>query len=448
VTDRTDLPARRQFLSQLAASGAVAAGLIPAIGRPAFGHPVFGALATDDRPEPFSPNAQDTDAKVFANARKQFLFPTTVTYCNTGTLGASPRQVMSALVGGLQNLERDLPDWPYFQADGEPLTGYQQLADFRAEAGAFINAPVDEVAFTQNATIGMSMLANGLEMQSGDEVVTTDQEHSGGTGGWLLRGKRHGIVVKQIPMADAFAKGPDAILQAFADAITPRTRVVMFSQITSGFGAKLPTRELCTLARDRGAISIVDGAQAIGQMPVDVKALGCDAYVASPHKWLLAPKGTGLLYISKALQPRVWTTLASGGFDNEADGAFRFMHYGTGSLPVMFGLREAIKFISAIGVDRIERWDSMLTKRLRDGLAQIPLTRMSSPVHPQLAAGITTFSFNGQPGRDLQNALWEQNIRVRAQGGSRGVRLSAHVYVSPQDIDRVLDITAGMAKRG
>jgi selenocysteine lyase/cysteine desulfurase len=433
---------RRQFLAQLAASSAVASGLVPSLAHA--GPPTTTPLDVT----PFAPSADDPDETVFAAARKQFLFPTNVTYCNTGTLGASPREVMAALVGGLQTLERELPDWPYFQADGEPLTGYQQLADFRQEAGALLNAPTEEIAFTQNATMGMSMLANGLDLAAGDEIVTTDQEHSGGIGGWQLRGKRHGVVVKQVPMEAAFAKGPEAILQAFADAITPRTKVVMFSQITSGLGVRLPTRELCMLAHEKGALAIVDGAQAIGQVAVDVKQLGCDAYVASPHKWLLAPKGTGILYITRALQPRVWSTLASGGFDDDTTGAFRFMHYGTGSLPVMHGLRAAIRFISRIGIERIERWDGMLTSRLRAGLANIPLARVASPVHPKLAAGITTFSFNGQPGRDLQNALWERKIRVRAQGGSRGVRLSAHLYVSPADIDRVVEVTASMKKIG
>ncbi len=430
-------PDRRLFLSQLAASGALA-GLAPSA---LFGLSRDGTTALD---AVFAPSADDPDEKVFAAARKQFLFPTNVTYGNTGTLGASPKEVMSALVDGLQSLERELPDWPYFQADGEPLTGYQQLADFRTEVGAFIGAPVDEIAFTQNATIAMSMIANGLDLASGDEIVTTNQEHSGGVGSWQLRGKRHGVVVKQVPMEAALAKGPDAVLQAFADAITPRTRVVMFSHITSGLGARLPARELCTLARERGALSVVDGAQALGQIAVNVKQLGCDAYVASPHKWMLAPKGTGILYITREMQPRVWTTLASGGFDDASAGAFRFMHYGTGSLPVMYGLRAAVRFISRIGIDRIERWDTMLTTRLRDGLARIPLARVSSPTDPRLISGITTFSFNGQPGRDLQNALWERKIRVRAQGGSRGVRLSAHLYVSPADIDRVLEVTSSM----
>jgi isopenicillin-N epimerase len=426
--------ARRDFLSELAASG-IAAGLIPSL----------GVSSRDTPAEPFVIRHDDDDAKVFAAARKRFLFPTSVTYCNTGTLGAIPRDVMDVVVKGLERLESELPDWPYFQADGEPLTGYQPLTEFRAEAGAFINAPADEIAFTQNATMGMSFIANGLDLSVGDEILSTNQEHTGGIGGWRLRAKRDGVIVKELPLADALPKGPDGVLSMFADAITARTRVVVFSHITSGRGIRLPAKELCTLARDRGAISVVDGAQAVGQIRVDVKDIGCDAYVASPHKWLLAPKGTGILYIRRDVQPRIWNTLASGGFDDDTTGAFRFMHYGTGSPAVVWGLRAALQFITKIGIDRIERWDAMLTRRLRDGLAMIPNARVASPSDPRFAAGITTFGVSGQNGRQLQDALWVKKIRVRSQGDP-GVRLSAHFYVSPADIDRVLDVVSALAR--
>src|SRR5215471_1135551 len=192
---------RRHFLAQLAATGA-AAGIVPSLGTPA------RLLAR----EPFEVGAEDDDAKVFAAARKRFLFPTSVTYCNTGTLGAIPRDVMDVVVKGLQQLEQELPDWPYYQADGEPLTGYQPLTEFRTEAGAFINAPADEIAFTQNATMGMSFIANGLDLSEGDEILSTNQEHTGGIGGWRLRAKRHGAVVKELPLADALEKGPDGVV--------------------------------------------------------------------------------------------------------------------------------------------------------------------------------------------------------------------------------------------
>lgn len=423
---------RRGFLSQIATTG-IAAGFMPSLD-----------VASRWLPgEPFELPLLEGDAAVFAAARKRFLFPTSVTYCNTGTLGAIPRDVMDVVVKGLQQLEHELPDWPYFQADGEPLTGYQQLKEFRAEAGAFINASAEEIAFTQNATMGMSFIANGIDLAAGDEVVSTNQEHSGGIGGWKLRAKRHGVIVKELPLLDALDKGPEKVVAMFAEAITPRTKVVVFSHITSGRGIVMPAKELCALARRHGALSVVDGAQAVGQIRVDVKDLGCDAYVASPHKWLLAPKGTGILYIKRDVQPRIWNTLASGGFDDDTTGAFRFMHYGTGSPAVVWGLRAALQFINKIGIDRIARWDAMLTKRLRDGLATMPHVNVLAPPDARFAAGITTFGVAGHNGRQLQDALWAKKIRVRSQGDP-GVRLSAHLYVSPADIDHVLEVVAGM----
>src|SRR5262249_16719659 len=180
-----------------------------------------------------------------------------------------------------QELERNLPDWSYAQSEGEPLTGYQPLLEFRAEAGQFLNAPAEEIALTLNSTMGMSFLANGLDLASGDEVLSTDHEHPGGISAWRLLAKRRGVVVKELPLDQALRDGPEAVLKLFRSAFTSKTRVFVFSHVTSAVGALLPARELCTLAREHGALSIVDGAQAVGQIRVDVPALGCDAYLTS-----------------------------------------------------------------------------------------------------------------------------------------------------------------------
>lgn len=417
---------RRDFLSSVGATGLLA-GVAP-------------ALEAASRLGAFEPSPADPDEKIFAEARKHFLIPAGIVYCNTGTLGASPIEVVTALAEGNRKLERTLADWPYEKPDGEPLTGYQELRDVRALAGSLINATVDEIAITQNATVAMSMLANGLDLAAGDEVVSTDHEHAGGISGWRLRAKRHGAIVKEVALDPLLAGGPEAIEKAFADAMTPRTKVVMFSHITSGLGILMPAKELCALAHGRGALAIVDGAQAVGQIPVDVQALGADAYVTSPHKWLMAPKGTGILYIKRDVQDRFWTTLASSRWDDREKGAFRFMQYGTGSVPVSEGLVAALKFVSKIGVDRIARWDRMLSTRLRDGLEKIPAARLSSPSDRRLASAITTFRVEGVRAKALQDALWARKIRVRAQGDARGVRLSAHMYVMPADIDAVLGV--------
>jgi selenocysteine lyase/cysteine desulfurase len=420
---------RRAFLSTCGAAP-FAAGLLPDV-----------ASAAARR---FEPQEGAADAAVFAEARRHFLIPEGIGYCNTGTLGASPREVVDAQVKGIARIESELADWPYERAEGEPLTGYQPLAEVRAEIGRLVSATVEEIALVQNATMGMNFLGHGLDLASGDEVVTTDQEHSGGISVFRLLAKRRGIVLKELPLEPALAGGPEAVVRLFADAITPRTRALMFSHITSGLGIKLPARELCALARDRGALSLVDGAQAVGQIQVDVQALGCDAYVASPHKWLMAPKGTGFLYIRRAAQDRFWTTLASGAWNDREKGAFRFMQYGTGSVPAVEGLTAALQFVRRLGVARIERWDAALTTRLREGLARNSRARLSSPADPRFASAITTFRIEGVPAKKLQDALWARKVRVRAQNDARGVRLSAHLYVSADDIDRVLEVAAAV----
>jgi len=427
---------RRDFLSRLA-GGAVVVGTAPTLGLLSiFPEPaatpgsVFHAAPTEP------------DAAVFAEARKHFLIPKGVTYCNTGTLGACPREVVDALVNGTRALETRLAAWAYTQPEGEPLTGYEPSIEIRTAVGAFVNAKPDEIAITQNATMAMNFLANGLDLAPGDEIVTTDQEHGGCISPWRLKAKRYGIVVKELALDDGTKGGVEGVLELFSDAMTPKTKAVMFSQVVSGLGTRMPARELCAMIRDRGALALVDGAQAVGQMQVDVKELGCDAYVASPHKWMMAPKGTGFLYIRRDIQDRFWTTLASSHWDDHENGAFRFMQYGTGAVPVHEGLAAALAFIQKIGMPRIERWDAMLTKRLRDGLARIPTAHISSPADPRLASAITTFRVEGVKAKALQEALWGRRIRVRPQNDARGVRLSAHIYMSPADVDTVLEVAS------
>ena len=412
--------------------------------------PLVHGLLSKGRVEaspPQAPALVATDADVFARLRGEFLFPREVTYCNTGTLGAMPREVLDAMVNGLRSTEAGLPDWPYFQADGEPLTGYQPLLRARTTAARFLGADADEIAITQNATMGMNALGNGVDWQAGDEVLTTDQEHGGAISIFRLMAKRRGIVVKELALASAALGGPEGIVAMFRAAATRRTRAIMVSHITSGFGIRMPVVELVALARERGALSLIDGAQAVGQVRVNVHEMGCDAYVASPHKWLMAPKGTGLLYLKRGVQEKFWTTLASYQWDNQEQGAFRFMQYGTGSTAIIDGLMAALALAERTGIDRVERWDLMLTKRLRDGLARIKGAVLSSPADPRLASAITTFRVERVLARDLQNALWEKKIRVRAQGDDKGVRLSAHVCVAPSDIDRVLDVVSILAAK-
>src|SRR5205085_3149305 len=162
----------------------------------------------------------------------------------------------------------------------------------------------EELVLTRSTTEGMNSVAQGLSLKSGDRVLTTDQEHPGGRHCWDYIARRHGVAldIVAIPPGENDAH---AIVDRFAKRIAQRTRVLSFSHLLSSTGLHMPVAELSALARSRGCLVVVDGAQAVGGVAVDVKALGCHVYVTSGHKWLLAPKGTGRLYLSEELGKRI-----------------------------------------------------------------------------------------------------------------------------------------------
>jgi selenocysteine lyase/cysteine desulfurase len=274
----------------------------------------------------------------------------------------------------------------------------------------------------------------------------TDQEHIGNKGPWELREKRDGIVVRKLaigmPPAD-----PDAVVRVFADAITPRTRVIDVPHITSKLGIVLPVARICEIARPRNIFTLIDGAHGVGHLPVDVKAIGCDSYVTSPHKWLLAPVGNGWLYVSEDRLRDVWATLASANWNDydPADGAFRLMQFGTANLSLLVGLAAAIDFHNKIGAQRIQQRILELSNRLRDGLKTIERAKIFSPTHPAMACGIVTWGIDGVTGPRLMDELWNRRrLRVRSQD-DRMVRQSCHYYNSAEEIDATLEIAKSLA---
>jgi isopenicillin-N epimerase len=351
--------------------------------------------------------------------RGHFTIARDTQYMNTGTLGSTPRVVVETMCDHLRLLEEELPAHAYTGEGEPPLAGYHPEDGLRSKLGALIGANGDELAITRNATMGMNFIAHGLDMAAGDEVLLTDQEHPGGRSGWDLRARRDGIVVREIPISPT-DDTPDTIVQRFTEALTPRTRVLAIPHITSGQGCVLPVQRLCAVASTRNIFTVIDGAQAPGQVPVDLHTLGCDAYFSSPHKWLCAPKGSGFLYIRSAAQEHVWTTLAGGQWDNQTAGAFRFMQMGTGSRTHLVGYEATLDFWTRLGLDKVAAWDRRLADRLRAGIASNDRFRLHSPHHPEMAGAMVTWEIDGVEGPALQAALWDQaRIRVRHVGKNR-----------------------------
>jgi isopenicillin-N epimerase len=375
----------------------------------------------------------NNDESYWVELRKQFLIPADEVYLNNGTVGSSPAPVLRAIFDGYTTTEK------MDQQDPEdyPIWGYAAWNEFRDPLAEFVGCKRDEIALLRNATEANSYIANGLDMKPGDEVLMTDQEHPGGEHPWNLKAKRYGIVVKKVtlprPVNDAAQ-----ILNLFADAITPRTRVIFFSHITTFSGVVLPAKELCTLARSKNILSAVDGAHVPGMMRFNLRELGCDMYSSSPHKWLQAPKGSGFLYVRDEVIDRLWNTLATEGWDDVKIRAERFQRIGSSNVPALWGLRAAIKLANDIGMERIERRHRELCDYMLAEMIKRRAESWTSP-DPALRCAIATVNVPGLQRMDLENWMWKTH-KIRIRGGDPSkLRLSTPYYLQKKDIDRFLE---------
>lgn len=394
---------------------------------------------------PGMPAADDPD--YWKKIRGQFMLSKDKVFFNPGTVGAMPRVVVDKMVEHLKYIAEHVADWAYQDDNKEEfISGYNNLLSIRTKVAKLVNADVGEIAMTDNVTNGMSYLANGITLQPGDEVLTTNQEHPGGKSGFLLKEKRYGVVFKTVDVPKPI-KDKNEAYDVIIKALTPKTKVLMLSHMISGSGGILPVKEICAEARKRGIFTILDGAQTIGQIKVDVRELGCDAYAGCFHKWIGAPAGTGFFYVRADRMKDVWSTVASARWDDHSDEGFRFTQRGTGNFPVLKGLDAALDFHFEIGPDKVYERIKYLGLRLRTGLRSNPKVKIFSPQDESMCAGITVYNVAGVTGAQLQEEFWNRGkMRPRSQGNEFGVRHCTHIFNSEEEIDRALAIVKEVSK--
>jgi selenocysteine lyase/cysteine desulfurase len=426
---------RRMFLGSFAGAALLARAARPAPARAA-------GAAADLLPPPVF---QDDEA-YWRTVRQEFLIPADEAFFNTGTLGSMPKAVLQAVADDMNLVAGTIAHWNYKAGTPDYITGYNPETDLRTALAALIGASPDEVALTQNATLGMNYVANGLPLEPGHEIILTNLEHPGGRMGWELKSKRYGIHVKQVtvpvPPSD-----PQQLVDLYVGATTPQTRVWSIPHLTSGQAIRFPVERMCAEAKQRGIFTVIDGAQMSGHVQLDMKRIGCDAYYSSPHKWLLAPAGSGFLYVTADRLPGVWATLASATWDDYKAGAYRLMQIGTGNRSMLKGYAAAIAFHNRIGPARVEARIMALADRLRAGLRQIPQVTIHSPTHPELVSGTTVWSLAGYTGEQLMDGLWTRaRIRCRSMGDPLGVRQCCHIYTLMDDVDRTIATAREMVR--
>jgi selenocysteine lyase/cysteine desulfurase len=365
---------------------------------------------------------------------KHFLFQDGVIMMNNGTVGPMPQPVFNTLIKCFK-LQCTNPFEVYAFIP-------RKKEEVRSRLAKFINASPEEVVITRNTTEGLNFVANGLDLEEGDEVLLSSMEHPGGTHPWKLKEKRFGIKISEVPIGLP-PKNVDEIVGAFQKAITPRTKVISISHTVYISGLITPLKELSEMAHEKGVLVLADSAHGIGMLNLDMKKLGIDFLATSPYKWLGAPTGVGLLYVKKEIQDKLWPTIASSGWDTYQD-ARRYETLGQRADALTIALGEAIDFQDAIGKERIERRIKALSGYLKRELKKIPGLRLHTSENPYLSGGLTAFSIEGIEPAHLVNYVREKyNIVIRTIGRKEdktyGVRVSTHIYISYKHVDMLLE---------
>ena len=370
--------------------------------------------------------AQDEDA-FWREVRSQFLLRPGLIHMNSATIGATPRPVLSALTSFLWETESD----PQNQVFGPPHLRMDQV---REKAAEFLGASLAEVALTRNTTEGMNMVAQAVDLRAGGQILTTNHEHPGGSVCWEHVAERDGAEIVRIEMPVP-VESADQVVDLVSSHLTARTRVCSFSHVCTVTGLVMPLARIAALTRPRDIVLVCDGAQAPGMLDVDVRALEVDTYASSSHKWMLAPKGTGLLYIRDEVQDRVRPLFLRSGFEAYTASS------GTRNVATVLAHGVAMDFHDTIGRGRVEARCRELGTRLRGRLEAMDGLTILTPRDDTLSGGILTISLQHADYREVRRIMLEDYGFVLKNGKAEynAIRISTHIFNSEDDVDRMTE---------
>ncbi len=357
-------------------------------------------------------------------------------YFNTGGFGQSPVSVNKTVAEGYQQLlsgSVSTIDW--HNAMDESASGMP------AKIADFFGADAEEIALTMSTGDGYGMVLGGLSWNPGDEVIISNEEHPVPLQAAQGLADREGAVVKVVEIDQD--KG--LLLNRLEQTITPRTRMICLSHVTTDTGTRLPAREICAMARSRGILTLWDGCQAVGQTPVDLHGIGCDFYATNCYKWLLSPMGIGFLYVRKGAQ-QVLKPLRR---PHTPDGTARQYETGTPATVLYLGLEAGLEFLAGIGGPQAIAVEAgRKAESLRARFDAIPGVRVVSSRRNDTQTGIVTFAIDGMEGNEVSVALrnrWQIAQRATHINKPTGVRISVAFYTSDSELDTLVEAVATLA---
>jgi isopenicillin-N epimerase len=363
--------------------------------------------------------------------RDEFLLDPDVVFLNHGSFGACPRPVFETYQRWQLELERRPVEFL-----GRRLEGL--LAEARARLAAYVGARADDLVFVPNATSALTVVARSLPLEPGDEILATDHEYGACDLLWRHVCNRAGASYVKAPVPLPVTTREE-IVEAVSSRLTPRTRALFVSQVTSPTALVLPVAELCSRARAAGVLAVVDGAHGPGQLPLDLDSLGADVYAGNCHKWLCAPKGSGFLWARPEAQEWLEALVVGWGFGDDATFLTRNERQGTRDPAAFLTVPTAIEWQEANGWDEARARCRALARLARDRLAELTGT---PPLAPDgLLAQMTSALLPPCDGKQLQRRLYDEHrveVPVYEWNGQALLRASFQGYNGEDDLERLL----------
>jgi isopenicillin-N epimerase len=388
-----------------------------------------------------SPIEAAMDEDYWTTIQQAFSVTRGIINLNNGGVSPSPRIVTEAFVR-----------YTWQQEDATAYTMWQilepQSETIRTGLAEMFGCDPEEIAITRNASESLEILLMGMDLKSGDEILTTTQDYGRMLTTLRQREMREGLKLNliKIPIAP---KDVNDIAAAFERAVTPRTKLILVSHQINLTGQINPVKKVCDMARPRGIETVVDGAHSFAQFDFKRDDLGCDYFGTSLHKWTYAPKGTGLLYVRKEKIPRVWPLMASE--DKQKNDIRKYEEIGTHSAAMRLAIGEAILFHKAIGGKRKEERLRYLSRYWMNRLKDVPKIGFNTSFDPKQSCAIANFKIDGVNPTDLGAYLMAKHKIFTTpiiHDEFTGIRITPNVYTTPWELDRFCDVVEQVARKG
>jgi selenocysteine lyase/cysteine desulfurase len=384
--------------------------------------------------------ASTADDAYWPMVQRQFPLEDDLVYLNAANVCPASRPVMDRHLAFLHDFHAN----PSFQ-NRDKYTAMRE--SLRAKVARMLRVSVDEVAVTRNTSEGTNIVVKGVDLKPGDEVIVTSHNHPSNLDSWKVRARRDGFTVKELPVTVP-ARSVEELYSTMEKAITPRTRVIAVTHLTSTTGIQYPAREIAGLARRRGIWMHLDGAQTFGALDVDLHDIAPDSYSTSAHKWLMGPLEAGLLYVRGERIPQLWPSIVTAGWAEDLKGARKFEVFGQRDDPRVAALESAVDFLNLIGMPAVEARVRALATHVKTQLMNLGNVELKTNMEPALSGGVVKFRLRNVPTRRAYDTLWERHrvsIAMTNSGESEGLRFSPHIYNSFEQIDRAVAAVRALA---